>query len=45
MELYKKITEGIGPYVIMKKHQKGLTMAKPIGSLGKLEELAVRISE
>ncbi len=47
MELYKKITEGIGPLYgqNMREASERLDkLAKPIGSLGKLEELAVRIS-
>ena len=47
MELYKKISTGIGPAYeeSMKEAAERLDkLIKPIGSLGKLEELAVKIS-
>ena len=47
MELYKKITAGINPAyeVNMKKAAERLDkLVKPIGSLGKLEDLAVKIA-
>jgi nicotinate-nucleotide--dimethylbenzimidazole phosphoribosyltransferase len=47
MELYKKTKEGINPALkeSMKKAAERLDkLAKPIGSLGKLEELAIKIS-